>query len=65
MTVKEQCLKAAIETFIARRVPEKLELKHREMIGELAVMFFMDYESVATHLRQCNEHLDKMILNLD
>jgi len=50
-----------IQDFINREVPEAVEHKHREMIGELSIMYFMDKFAVLDHLNQCNEHLDEMI----
>jgi len=51
----------AIRKFTEREVPESVEMIHRGMIAELAVMFFVDDYAVIDHLRQCNEHLDEAI----
>jgi hypothetical protein len=51
----------AIRKFTEREVPESVEVIHRGMIAELAVMFFVDDYAVLDHLRQCNEHLDEAI----
>jgi len=50
-----------IKAFVEREVPESVEMIHRGMIAELAVMFFVDDYAVLDHLRQCNEHLDEAI----
>jgi len=50
-----------IRVFTNRLVPESVEEMHKVMIGELAVLFFMDKCAVLDHLRQCNEHLDEAI----